>query len=107
MRGSFLKAANRHLCTSSGALEEDLVTKIRKQLLLTVHTSEEVALMHPEEMSDDQVMVFLRTRLLEVAQNQGMKQKFVTPAEVSDWSEMGWVWKGILGDCRAVMEPAG
>jgi integrase len=106
MRAAFLRAANRHLCSSTSSTEEDLATKIRKQLLLTVHTADEVAQLHLEEMSDDQVMALLRKRLLEVAQNQGMKQKFVSPSDVPAWSEKGWVWKGNLGDGSAVMEPA-
>jgi len=106
MRGAYLKAANRYLCTGEGPREEDLVTKIRKQLLLTVLTPEEVEKMHLDEKTDEEVIGLLRQRLMEVAFNQGLKQKVVPAPEVEGWLAKGWAWKGNLGDGRAVLEPA-
>jgi hypothetical protein len=106
MRGAYLKAANRYLCTSEGAREEDLVTKIRKQLLLTVLTTEEVEKLHVDEKTDEEVIALLRQRLIEVTFNQGLKQKVVPASEVEGWMAKGWTWRGNLGDGRAVLEPA-
>lgn len=106
MRGAYLKAANRYLCTGEGAREEDMVTKIRKQLLLTVLTPEEVEKLHVDEKTDEEVIGLLRQRLMEVAFNQGLKQKVVPASEVEGWLAKGWAWKGNLGDGRAVLEPA-
>jgi integrase len=106
MRGAYLKAANRYLCTSGGAREEDVVTKIRKQLLLTALTPEEVEKLHVDEKTDEEVMALLRQRLMEVAFNEGMKQKVVRASEVEGWMAKGWTWKGNLGDGRAVLEPS-
>jgi integrase len=106
MRGAYLKAANRYLCTSEGAREEDMVTKIRKQLLLTVLTPEEVEKLHVDEKTDEEVIGLLRQRLMEVTFNQGLKQKVVPASEVEGWMAKGWAWKANLGDGRAVLEPA-
>ncbi len=106
MRGAYLKAANRYLCTSEGASEEDMVTKIRKQLLLTVLTPEEIEKLHVDEKTDEEVIGLLRQRLMEVTFNQGLKQKIVPASEVEGWMAKGWTWKGNLGDGRAVLEPA-
>jgi len=106
MRGAYLKAANRYLCTGEGAREEDMVTKIRKQLLLTVLTPEEVEKLHVDEKTDEEVIGLLRQRLMEVAFNQGLKQKVVPASGVEGWLAKGWAWKGNLGDGRAVLEPA-
>ena len=106
MRASFLKAANRYLCTSEGAHEEDMATRIRKQLLLTVLAPEEIEKLHVDEMTDEEVIGLLRQRLMEVTFNQGLKQKVVPASEVEGWLAKGWAWKGNLGDGRAVMEPA-
>jgi len=106
MRGAYLKGANRYLCTSEGGREEDMVTKIRKQLLLTVLTPEEIEKLHVDEKTDAEVIGLLRQRLMEVTFNQGLKQKVVSAPEVEGWLTKGWVWKGNLGDGRAVMEPA-
>jgi len=38
--------------------------------------------------------------------NQGLKQKIVAASEVEEWMAKGWMWKGNLGDGRAVLEPA-
>ena len=106
MRGAYLKAANRYLCTSEGAREEDVVTKIRKQLLLTVLAPEEVEKLHVDEKTDEEVMGLLRQRLMEVTFNQGLKQKVVPASEVEGWMAKGWTWKGNLGDGRAILEPS-
>jgi hypothetical protein len=106
MRAAYLKPANRYLCTSEGAREEDMVTKIRKQLLLTVLAPEEVEKLHVDEKMDEEVIRLLRQRLMEVTFNQGMKQKVVPAAEVEEWMAKGWAWRGNLGDGRAVLEPA-
>ena len=106
MRGAYMKAANRYLCTSEGAREDDLVTKIRKQLLLTVLTTEEVEKLHLDEKTDEEVIALLRQRLMEVTFNQGLKQKVVPASEVEGWMANGWAWRGNLGDGRAVLEPA-
>jgi len=106
MRGAYLKAANRYLCTGTGAREEDMVTKIRKQLLLTVLTPEEVEKLHVDEKTDEEVIGLLRQRLIEVTFNQGLRQKVVPASEVEGWMAKGWTWKGNLGDGRAVLEPA-
>jgi hypothetical protein len=106
MRASYLKAANRYLCTSEGAHEEDMVTRIRKQLLLTVLSPEEIEKLHVDEKTDEEVIGLLRQRLMEVTFNQGLKQKVVPSSEVEGWLAKGWTWKGNLGDGRAVMEPA-
>ena len=106
MRAAYLKAANRYLCTGAGAREEDMVTKIRKQLLLTVLTPGEVEKLHVDEKTDEEVMGLLRQRLMEVTFNQGMKQKVVPATEVEEWMAKGWAWRGNLGDGRAVLEPA-
>jgi hypothetical protein len=106
MRGAYLKAANRYLCTSEGAREEDMVTKIRKQLLLSVLAPEEVEKLHVDEKTDEEVIGLLRQRLMEVTFNQGMKQKVVPASEVEGWMAKGWAWRGNLGDGRAVLEPA-
>jgi integrase len=106
MRGAYLKAANRYLCTGAGAREEDMVTKIRKQLLLTVLAPEEVEKLHVDEKTDEEVIRLLRQRLMEVTFNQGMKQKVVPASEVEGWMAKGWAWRGNLGDGRAVLEPA-
>ena len=106
MRGAYLKGANRYLCTSEGAHEEDMTTKIRKQLLLTVHTPEEIEKLHVDEKTDEEVIGLLRQRLVEVTFNQGLKQKVVAASEVEEWMGKGWAWRGNLGDGRAVLEPA-
>ncbi len=106
MRNAYLKGANRYLCTSEGAHEEDIVTKIRKQLLLTVHTPEEIEKLHVDEKTDEEVIGLLRQRLIEVTFNRGLKQKVVRASEVDEWLSKGWTWKGNLGDGRAVLEPA-
>jgi len=106
MRASYLKAANRYLCTGGGAHEEDMVTKIRKQLLLTVLAPEEIEKLHVDEKTDEEVIGLLRQRLMEVTFNHGLKQKVVPAPEVEGWLAKGWAWKGNLGDGRAVMEPA-
>jgi len=106
MRASYLKAANRYLCTSGGAHEDDMATRIRKQLLLTVLAPEEIEKLHVDEKTDEEVIGLLRQRLMEVTFNQGLKQKVVPSSEVEGWLAKGWAWKGNLGDGRAVMEPA-
>ncbi len=106
MRNAYLKAANRYLCTSVGARVEDMVTKIRKQLMLTVLTAEEVEKLHVDEKTDEEVIGLLRQRLMEVTFNQGLKQKVVPASEVEEWMAKGWTWRGNLGDGRAVLEPA-
>ena len=83
-----------------------MVTKIRKQLLLTVLTPEEIEKLHVDEKTDAEVIGLLRQRLMEVTFNQGLKQKVVSAPEVEGWLTKGWVWKGNLGDGRAVKEPA-
>ena len=107
MRNAYLKGANRYLCTSEGAREEDVATKIRKQLLLTVLTPEEIEKVHVDEKTDEEVMELLRRRLMEVTFNQGLKQKVVPASEVEGWMARGWAWKGNLGDGRAILEPSG
>jgi hypothetical protein len=106
MRGAYLKAANRYLCTTEGSREEDMVTKIRKQLLLTVLAPDEVEKLHLDEKTDEEVIGLLRQKLMEVTFNQGLKQKVVPASEVEGWMAKGWAWKGNLGDGRAVLEPA-
>ena len=106
MRGAYLKAANRYLCTSEASREEDMVTKIRKQLLLTVLTPEEVEKLHIDEKTDEEVIGLLRQRLMEVTFNQGLKQKVVPASDVEGWMAKGWTWKGNLGDGRAILEPS-
>lgn len=107
MRAAYLRAANRYLCTGEGPREEDMVTKIMKQLLLTVLSPEEIEKLHVDEKTDEEVIGLLRQRLVEVTFNQSLKQKVVPAPEVEGWLAKGWAWKGNLGDGRAVLEPVG
>jgi hypothetical protein len=79
---------------------EDMTTRIRKQLLLTVLAPEEIEKLHVDEKTDEEVIWLLRQRLLEVTFNQGLKQKVVPSSEVEGWLAKGWTWKGNLGDGR-------
>jgi len=106
MRVAYLKGANRYLCTSEGAREEDVITKIRKQLLLTILTPDEIEKVHVDEKTDEELIGLLRQRLMEVTFNQGLKQKIVAASEVEEWLGKGWTWKGNLGDGRGVLEPS-
>jgi len=105
MRDAYQKATNRYLVTSAEGTEEDLVTKIRKQILLTVYDQADVEKMRINDKSDEDVMALIREKLVAGIIGDAA-QKVVKPDEVEQWLTKGWKWTGNLSDGRAVLEPA-
>ncbi len=104
MRDSYKRSQKYLQTTTPVSSEDDIPSKIRKQMLLTVgYKQEEIEKLNLSETSDDAVQDLMRQRLFAVMMNNGQRQKIVSSEEVEKLVAGGWEWMGNLSDGRAVL----
>ena len=104
MRNSY-RGSQKYLMTVTPiSAEDDVSTKIRRQMLLTVgYKQDEIDKLNIAEVSDEAVQDLLRQKLVAVMMNNGQRQKIVASGEVEKSVLEGWEWIGNLSDGRAVL----
>jgi hypothetical protein len=104
MRDSYKRSQKYLQTTTPVSSEDDIPSKIRKQMLLTVgYKQEEIEKLNLSETSDDAVQDLMKQRLFAVMMNNGQRQKIVSSEEVEKLVAGGWEWMGNLSDGRAVL----
>jgi hypothetical protein len=108
MRGSYKRSQKYLQTTSPISGEDDIPSKIRRQMLLTVvYRQDEIERLNLPEMGDDAVQDLMRQKLFAVMMNNGQRQKIVPSEEVEKLVAAGWEWMGNLSDGRAVLRLPG
>ncbi|MDA4115816.1 MAG: site-specific integrase [Thaumarchaeota archaeon] len=104
MRDSYRKSQKYLMTVIPVSADDDVSTRIRRQMLLTVgYRQEEMEKLNIGEMSDEAVQDLMRQKLVAVMMNNGQRQKVVSSGEVERSVLEGWEWIGNLSDGRAVL----
>jgi len=104
MRAGF-ERAQKYLMSGNYSLGgDDITTKLKRQMLLTVgYKQEELDGIDLVNASDEEIHEMVRKRLFAVMMNNGQRQRVVAPDEVEKAIASGWEWIGNLPNGKAVM----
>ena len=105
MRDAYARSADKFLVTTAAAnSRDDVATKVRRQMLLTVgYSQEETEKLGLAEASEEQMQDLLKQKMLAVMMNNGQRQKIASAGGVERWMAEGWEWIGNLSDGRAIL----
>ena len=104
MRDAYRRSQKYLQTTTPISSEDDISSRIRKQMLLTVgYKLDEIDKLNLPEISDEGVQDLMKQRLFAVMMNNGQRQKIVPSSEVDKLVGAGWEWMGNLSDGRAVL----
>lgn len=105
MRDSYKRSQKYLQTTTPVSGEDDIPSKIRRQMLLTVgYGQEEIEKLNLPEMGDETVQDLMRQKLFAVMMNNGQRQRIVPSEEVEKLVTAGWEWMGNLSDGKFRLE---